>query len=450
MWGQRGNYLSIPTDCPQRDERLGWTGDTQVFCRAASYNANVSAFFEKWMRDMRDGQRSDGAYPDVAPHSWVGYGQAAWADAGVIVPWTIYLMYDNKKILQDNYASMEKYMEFLSRQKGDGYNYNGAGTNYGDWLSYEDTERRYVSVCYYAYTAQLMAKISEALKTDDCDAYATKAKAYRKLAQEIKKEFQTRYVDADGDLKQKSQTAYLLALKLDLFPTEEARKKGVETLVRKITGNGNRLSTGFVGTAILNQTLSQFGESNTAYDLLLQRNNPSWLYSIDQGATTIWERWDSYTKEKGFGPVSMNSFNHYSYGAVSEWMYRTMGGIDIDETRPGFKHIVLQPIPDNRPEVAAGQERIDWVNASFPSCYGDIKSSWKKENDGTVSYQVTIPANTTATLHLLLPTLDYVVEESGKAAVKAEGVSSVTFMNGKAVLELQSGTYQFVVKKENK
>ena len=195
---------------------------------------------------MRDGQRSDGAYPDVAPHSWVGYGQAAWADAGIIVPWTIYLMYDNKKILQDNYASMEKYMEFLSRQKGDGYNYNGAGTNYGDWLSYEDTERRYVSVCYYAYTAQLMAKISEALKTDDCDAYASKAKAYRKLAQEIKKEFQTRYIDADGDLKQKSQTAYLLALKLDLFPTEEARKKGVETLVRKIAGNGNRLSTGFV------------------------------------------------------------------------------------------------------------------------------------------------------------------------------------------------------------
>lgn len=262
---------------------------------------------------MRDGQRSDGAYPDVAPHSWVGYGQAAWADAGIIVPWTIYLMYDNKKILQDNYASMEKYMGFLSHQKGDGYNYNGAGTNYGDWLSYEDTERRFVSVCYYAYTAQLMAKISEALKTDDCDAYAAKAKAYRNLAQEIKEEFQTRYVDADGDLKQKSQTAYLLALKQDLFPTEEARKKGLETLTRKIAGNGNRLSTGFVGTAILNQTLSQFGESDTAYNLLLQRGNPSWLYSIDQGATTIWERWDSYTKEKGFGPVSISLFIRGSF-----------------------------------------------------------------------------------------------------------------------------------------
>ena len=250
-----------------------------------------------------------------------------------------------------------------------------------------------------------MAKISEALKTDDCDAYASKAKAYRKLAQEIKKEFQTRYIDADGDLKQKEPDGLSACLETGFIPsTEEARKKGVETLVRKIAGNGNRLSTGFVGTAILNQTLSQFGESNTAYDLLLQRNNPSWLYSIDQEQPLSGNAGIRIPKEKGFGPVSMNSFNHYSYGAVSEWMYRTMGGIDIDETRPGFKYIVLQPVPDNRPEVAAGQERIDWVNASFPSCYGDIKSSWKKENDGTVSYQVTIPANTTATLHLLLPT----------------------------------------------
>lgn len=449
MWGQRGNYLSIPTDCPQRDERLGWTGDTQVFCRAAAYNANVSPFFEKWMRDMRDSQRADGAYPDVAPHSWVGYGQAAWGDAGIIVPWNIYLMYGNKGILQDNYTSMEKYMEFLSHQQGDGYKYNGAGTNYGDWLSYEDTERRFISVCYYAYTAQLMAKVSEALSTSHGDAYDLKAKAYRNLAQEIKKEFQTRYVDTDGDLKQKSQTAYLLALKLDLFPTEKAKNKGLAKLTHKIANNGNRLSTGFVGTAILNQTLSQFGETGTAYNLLLQRDNPSWLYSVDQGATTIWERWDSYTKEKGFNSVSMNSFNHYSYGAVSEWMYRTMAGIDLDETQPGFKHIVLQPIPDNRQELPVGQEQITWVDASFHSCYGDIKSAWKKEKDGSITYKVAIPVNTTATLHLLLPTLDYVVEEGGKAAVKAEGVSSITFMNGKAILELQSGSYQFMVKSKN-
>ena len=447
LWGQRGNYLSIPTDCPQRDERLGWTGDTQVFCRAASYNANVSAFFEKWMGDMRDGQRNDGAYPDVAPHSWVGWGQAAWGDAGVIVPWTIYLVYGNKGILKDNYASMEKYLNFLAGQKGEGFDYNGAGTNYGDWLSYENTENRFVSVCYYSYVAQLMVKISEALSTSGGDEYASKAEGYRKLVQNIKKEFESRYVDTTGDLKQQSQTAYLLALKLDLFPTEEVKKKGLETLVRKIATNGNRLSTGFVGTAILNQTLSQFGETDTAYNLLLQRENPSWLYSVDQGATTIWERWDSYTIEKGFNTVVMNSFNHYSYGAVAEWMYRTMGGIEVDESCPGFKHIILQPQPDNRVELPSGQNRITWVDASFHSPYGDIKSAWKKGDEGTVTYTVTIPANTTATLNLELPTSDYIVEEGGVTAKEVEGVSAVTFTKEKAILELQSGTYTFEVKR---
>lgn len=448
MWGQRGNFLSVPTDCPQRDERLGWTGDTQVFCRAASYNANVSSFFEKWMGDMRDGQRNDGAYPDVAPHSWVGYGQSAWGDAGIIVPWTIYLMYGNKGILQDNYDSMEKYLVFLSNQKGDGYLYNGAGTNYGDWLSYENTERRYVSVCYYAYVAQLMAKISKALSVAGGDTYDMKARSYQALAQNIKKEFQTRYVDSEGDLKQQSQTAYLLALKLDLFPTEEAHKKGLSKLVHKIAANNNKLSTGFVGTGILNQTLSQFDETNTAYNLLLQRENPSWLYSVDQGATTIWERWDSYTIEKGFNTVSMNSFNHYSYGAVSEWMYRTMGGIEVDESCPGFKHFIIQPILDNRTSLPVGQERITWVDASFHSCYGDIKSAWKKALDGSISYKVTIPANTTATLHLLLPSSGYVIEENGKPAAKAMGVSSMTLTNDKASLELGSGSYIFTMKKK--
>ena len=447
LWGQRGNYLSIPTDCPQRDERLGWTGDTQVFCRAASYNANVSAFFEKWMGDMRDSQSPDGAYPSVAPHCWgVPHGQSAWSDAGIIVPWTMYLVYGNKGILKDNYDSMEKYMEFLSRQKADGFDCNGAGVSFGDWLAYEGTENRYISVCYYAYVTQLMTKISSALSRQGGDKYDLKAREYKALAQKIKEEFQKRYVDVQGDLKQKSQTAYLLALKLDLFPTEEAMKRGLDTLVNKITANDNRLSTGFVGTATLNQTLSQYRATGIAYNLLLQRKNPSWLYSIDQGATTIWERWDSYTKEKGFNTVTMNSFNHYSYCAVLEWMYSVMAGIDVDESYPGFKHIILRPEPDNRTTVPGGQERINWVDASFHSSYGDIKSTWKKENDGTITYKVTIPANTTATLHLQLPTLDYVVEEDGHAAVKSEGVSSVTFMKGQAVLELQSGSYVFVVK----
>lgn len=446
MWGQRGNYLSIPTDCPQRDERLGWTGDTQVFCRAATYNANVAAFLEKWMGDMRDDQREDGAFPGVAPSCWgVPHGQAAWADAGIIVPWTIYLVYNDRGILEDNYAAMEKYMEFLSRQKADGFDYNGAGTAFGDWLAYEATPNRYISVCYYAYTAQLMEKISAVLSCEGGDEYDIKSRRYHRLAADIKEEFQKRYVDEQGDLREKSQTAYLLALKLDLFPTEEATRHAVTTLVGKIAANGNRLSTGFVGTAILNQTLSQYDVTPVAYNLLLQRQNPSWLYSIDQGATTIWERWDSYTKEKGFNTVTMNSFNHYSYGSVAEWMYRTMAGIDVDEQCPGFKHILLRPEPDNRTILPESQERITWVDASFASPYGDIKSAWTKRDDGSIVYKVSVPANTTASLRLQLPSVDATVTESGQSAIKSEGVQSVTFTREEAVLELESGSYEFVV-----
>lgn len=447
IWGQRGNFLSIPTDCPQRDERLGWTGDTQVFCRTAAYNANVSSFFEKWMGDMRDGQREDGAYPDVAPHSWVGYGQSAWADAGIIVPWTIYLMYDNKGILVDNYDSMEQYMQYLSNQKDAEYKYNGAGTNYGDWLSYEDTDRRYISVCYYAYTAQLMHKISKALSTATSDYFDKKATKYNNLANNIKDEFQTRYINADGSMKQNSQTAYLLALKLNLLPNDNLRNQVINLLVSKIKNNSNQLSTGFVGTAILNQTLSAVGKTNTAYDLLLQRGNPSWLYSVDQGATTIWERWDSYTKEKGFNAVSMNSFNHYSYGAILEWMYSTMGGIDIDEHQPGFKHIIMKPIPDNRIANTSSSNNFDWVKAMHHTSYGDVKCNWKRAENNSFEYEISIPCNTTANVHLILPSDEHEVYEDGKTLKQSAGVISEKRENGKAIIELGSGNYTFKVTK---
>lgn len=446
VWGQRSNFLSIPTDCPQRDERLGWTGDTQIFCKAATYNADVAAFFHKWMGDMRDSQRSDGAYPDVAPHSWVGYGTSAWADAGIIVPWTIYLMYNDKDIIEENYESMEKYMDFLANRGGGGYKYNGAGTSYGDWLSYESTDARYISVCYYAYTAQLMAKMSQALSKEDGDTYSVKAKGYTTLYNDIKSEFQTRYVNSDGSLKQTSQTAYLLALKLDLFPTLEATNKAVTFLTQKISLNGDKLSTGFVGTGILNQTLSQHGASDTAYNLLLQRSNPSWLYSVDQGATTIWERWNSYTKESGFNSdITMNSFNHYSYGAVSEWMYRFMGGIESDEAYPGFKHIIFQPTPDTRTKLPSGQEHITWVNATYKSYYGAIKSAWAMKGDGRITYTATVPINTTATLYLPLLTDNDKIYEHKILAKDAEGVTFIGVEKGKAIFTLQSGSYSFEV-----
>jgi alpha-L-rhamnosidase len=449
IWGQRSNFLSVPTDCPQRDERLGWTGDIQVFGRAATYNADLAAFFHKWMGDMRDSQRSDGAYPDVAPHAWVGWGQAAWAEAGLVVPWNVYLMYNDADILKENYESMEKYMVFLSNQTGDGYKYNGAGTNYGDWVAYVSTDSRYVSVCYYAYAALLMEKISNALSEAENDVYAQKAASYRTLYDNIKTEFQKRYVITSGRrLTINTQTAYLLALRLDLFATESAREEGIKQLESLIKNNGYKLNTGFVGTGTLNQTLSDVGLTDVAYNLLLQRNNPSWLYSVDQGATTIWERWDSYTKERGFhSDISMNSFNHYAYGAVSEWMYRYMAGINPDENNPGFKHILISPLPDVRQTRPDGQERITKADATYNSCYGPIRSAWEIDSQENVKYTVHIPANTTATLTLILSSDNDEVFENDVPVSEAEGVISFRMEESKAIVELQSGDYLFEMRK---
>jgi alpha-L-rhamnosidase len=448
IWGQRGNFLSIPTDCPQRDERLGWTGDIQVFGRAATYNADLAAFFHKWMGDMRDSQRSDGAYPSVAPHSWVGWGQAAWAEAGLVVPWNVYLMYNDKSILKENFESMEQYMTFLSNQAGGGYQYNGAGTDYGDWIAFVSTDSRYVSVCYYAYAALLMEKTAKALSETENDIYTQKAVSYRTLYNNIKQEFQQRYI-TDGRLKINTQTAYLLALRLDLFATNEARESGILKLKELITNNSYKLNTGFVGTGTLNQTLSDVGLTDIAYNLLLQRNNPSWLYSVDQGATTIWERWDSYTMETGFhNDISMNSFNHYAYGAVSEWMYRYMAGINPDENKPGFKHILLNPSPDFRKSRPNGQERITKTTAAYNSCYGIIKSAWEIDSNENVTYDVRVPANTTATLTLILNSDYDEVYENNAPVNEVEGVTSFRKEDRKAILQLQSGDYRFEVRKK--
>ena len=444
IWGQRSNFLSIPTDCPQRDERLGWMGDIQIFGRTASYNADLDAFFRKWTGDVRDSQRGDGAYPDVAPHCWVGWGQAAWAEAGIIIPWTTYLMYNDVDILKENYPAMEKYMGFLSNQKDGKYLYNGAGTNYGDWVSYVHTDNRYISVCYYAYSALLMEKISLALSASAEDEYAQKAASYRTLYNNIKQEFQTRYTNEKGLLNQDTQTAYLLALKLDLFSTETLREEAIDYLRQLIINNGNKLNTGFVGTGTIMPTLSDAGLIDIAYNLLLQRENPSWLYSVDQGATTVWERWNSYTKENGFHPdIGMNSFNHYAYGAVAEWMYRYVAGINPDESRPGFKHILLNPSPDFRKTFPDGQQQIKQAEASYNSYYGKIGSAWKIGSAGSVRYDVTIPANTTATLRLPMPDAQ---SEVSASAAESKGIVSITQKNGVATIELLSGNYSFEVK----
>ena len=442
MWGQRSNFISVPTDCPQRDERLGWAADTQVYSLAGMYNADSRTFYKKWMRDMRDSQRSDGAYPHVAPFSWnVGYGHSAWADAGIIVPWKIYLMTGDEEVLLDNIDSMEKYMTFLGQQHEDGYTYVGGGTMYGDWLSFASTDNRYISVCYYAYDAQLMEKMCQVL-AKYYNKYSRKATNYHNRFESIKKEWQERYLKADGTPKFDTQCAYLMALRYNLLPDEASIEATKAALQRNISNNGDKLTTGFLGTAILNHTLTQFGMDDEAFTLLLQRDCPSWLYSVDQGATTVWERWNSYTIANGFGDPGMNSFNHYAYGAISEWMFRYMAGIAPDEENTGFKHIILQPSTDTRKDIRHNQQRITWVDASFWSNYGDVKAYWNCDGSEEMTYDVTIPANTTATLYM--PCSDGVeVLEGGIAAGDAEGIEFVGRANGKAVYNVGSGTYQF-------
>lgn len=449
MWGQRSNFVSVPTDCPQRDERMGWTADTQVYSMAGLYNGDTRNFYKKWMRDLRDGQRSDGAYGVIAPYHWgVGYGATAWADAGVILPWNVYVMTGDKEILKENFEANERYMSFLATQTGEGYLYNGGYTTYGDWVAYVNTDSRYCSVSYYAYVADLMARTCRVLSEQEGDAYAKKAEQYEQLFQNIKTEWQMRYLNSSQVPTQATQCGYLMALKYNLLPNETSISRTRSYLHRAIANNGYKLNTGFLGTAILNQTLTENGYNDDAYTLLLQRNDPSWLYSIDQGATTIWERWNSYTVANGYGPVSMNSFNHYAYGIVAEWMFRYMAGIAPDETQPGFKHFFLQPYPDTRTILRYSQKRITETDADFASDYGHIKARWQCDGSKELTYRVTIPANTTATLRLPVSD-DLYIYEGAVLAEEAEGVQYIGTVDGYATYEVGSGSYSFYVSTED-
>lgn len=380
MWGLRGNYLSVPTDCPQRDERLGWTGDTQIFCGAASYFCDIDSFMKKWLGDARDSQIGEGgAYCDVIPRVFTGShnGNAAWGDAGLIVPYRLWLMYRDADTVAEHYDSMEQYMSYLEQ-----FGLNGPNTAYGDWLNYDVTDKRYIAVCYYACDAQLMVRFSEIVGRAD------RAEYYRRLEASIKAHFAEQYI-VDGRLTQTTQTAYLLALKFGMVP-DGMRDEVIRLLEQKIIDNRYTLSTGFVGTGILNQTLAEVGLDELCYSLLLQTADPSWLYSVEQGATTIWERWNSYTLERGFGDVGMNSFNHYAYGAVAEWMFSSMAGIAPEDEHPGFERVRLAPRPDMRTVLPEGQRRINRVRATYDSIRGRIESAWCRVGD-CVEYEFTIP-----------------------------------------------------------
>ncbi len=419
VWGQRSNYLEVPTDCPQRDERLGWTGDTQVFIRTGCYNQDVSEFFTKWMVDLMDTQNRQGLFGNQAP-VFHGHGAAAWACAGIICPWTIYKVYGDTRLIKTHYDAMVRYMDACGK---DGLGGRKAHT-WGDWLAPAGRPpTALISAAYHAYTTSLMAEMAVALgKIDD----ATK---YNKQFQDIRAHFQKTFVKADGKIESELQTAYCMALSFDLL-TAAQRKQAEAHLIERIKKDNYHLSSGFLGIPILLPTLTDMGRSDIAYRMIQNTTYPSWGYSIEQGATTIWERWNSYSKDKGFGDVKMNSFNHYSLGACGEWMFRSMLGIETDGA--GFKKITMKP------ELGEG---ITWAKGHYDSIQGRISSDWKIENK-TFHWNITVPANTTATVYV--PAKDAAaVTESGKAAAEAEGVKFLRMENDRAVYQVAAGTYQF-------
>ena len=423
-WGQRGNYISVPTDCPQRDERLGWMGDAEVFIRTATYNADVASFFTKWLVDVDDGQSAAGSFADVSPNTGMSGGVPAWGDAGVICPWTIYETYGDTRILERHLPAMIKWVEYL-RANSDGFIRNqNRGNDYGDWLSIgASTPKDMIATAYFAYSTHLVAK--------SCAAVGRQADAekYQQLFEDIKAAFNHRYVSPDGHVAGNTQCAYAMALKFDLLPPELQAKAG-EYLVADIKAKGDHLSTGFIGVSYLLPVLTQVGQADTAYRLLFQDTFPSWLFSVKHGATTIWERWDGWTPDKGFQDPGMNSFNHYSLGSCGEYLFGGVGG--IQPASPGYKTIQIKPVIENG---------LSWANTSFNSIHGKIATAWKL-NGQHLTLAVTVPVNTTATVYV--PAADAgAITESGSPAATAPGVHFLREEGGSGVFEVGSGTYEF-------
>ena len=439
-WGQRGNFLDVPTDCPQRDERLGWTGDAQIFVRTATYNAEVAGFFTKWLRDVGDSQGAQGYIPNIIPAAFdANPGSPAWADACIIVPWTIARVYGDQRLLAENYAVMTRWIDYLDQDNPDHRwhkhrNGNGEGQwDFGDWLSINaDTPKDVLADAFYAYSVSLLASIAQTLgKEQD-------ALRYQRLHEQIKEAFNRNYVAADGRITGDTQTVYVLALSFGLLP-DNLRALAAQHLVDDIRKQDNHLSTGFLGVGHLLPALTGSGYTDVAYQLLLQETFPSWGYSIKHGATTIWERWDGWTADKGFQSIHMNSFNHYSLGSVGDWLYRYAAGIDTDTDptgqQTGYKHILLRPYPD---------PALSYVHADYDSIYGRISSHWSYTDDKQFAWQITIPANTSATVFLPADHNSRVTE-SGLPVEQAEGVAFVRQADDRLVYHIQSGSYLFQV-----
>jgi alpha-L-rhamnosidase len=424
QWGQRGNYISIPTDCPQRDERLGWMGDAEVFIRTATYNADVAAFFTKWLVDVDDGQTAAGSFGDVSPNTMGPGGVPAWGDAGVICPWTIYQVYGDKRILEQHLPAMIKWIDYM-REHSDGLiRDRDRGSDYGDWLSIgANTPKDVIGTAFFAYSTHLVALSCEAV------GRTSEAAKYEQLFQDIKSAFNQRYVSNNARMPGNTQCDYAMALKFGLLP-DGLQAKAAQLLVDDIAAKNGHLSTGFVGVSYLLPVLTQTGHADTAYGLLLQDTFPSWLFSVKQGATTIWERWDGWTPDHGFQTPSMNSFNHYSLGSCGEYLFGGIGGIRAGS--PGFKTIIIDPVI---------RDGLTWADTRYDSIRGTIATSWKREGRA-VTLKVVVPANTTAIVSV--PTFNVAsITEGGKPLPQVSGVKLLQEEKDQCNVEVGSGTYTF-------
>lgn len=438
QWGQKGNFLGVPTDCPQRDERLGWTDDAQAFFRTAAYNMNVNSFFAKWLKDLSADQLENGSVPFVVVPNVLGEnsaGSAGWADAATIIPWESFVLYGDEELLRVQYPSMKQWVEYIRSQSTE--NLWNKGFHFGDWLFYRPnddndgkaavTDKYLIAQSFYAYSTQLLLKAATVLgKTEDIQTYT-------QLLEELVAAYRREYLTPSGRLVSGTQTAYVLALQFDLLP-EELRAQAAERLVENIKSYGYHPTTGFLGTPYLNHELSRFGHQDIGYRLLMQDSYPSWLYPVSRGATTIWERWDGIKPDGSFQTPSMNSYNHYAYGAIGDWMYQNIAGIRALEDGPGYKHFQVAVVP------GAGITEAEGILTTY---YGDIRSSWKLQND-LYRHSVQVPMNTTAEIIMPYGAFDE-IREGRTGLGSAEGVQRLGDLNGKVRLQLLPGSHQFEI-----
>ncbi len=432
IWGQRGNFLSIPTDCPQRDERLGWMGDAEVFWRTGSYNFDVAAFSQKFIQDIVDAQSRQGAFRNVSPNTLPSsvnepeevspdsdmVGAPGWGDAGVIIPWTAWFQYGDKGYIEKNWDAMQRWMEFIQSRNPDFLRTKGVGPNFADWLAPdENTNKDLLATAYWALIAHMMSQMAHAVGNE------AEAKRYDELVKNIRSAFQKAYIKEDGTVGSGTQTSYVVALYTKMAPAA-LEPVLVEKLVKDIEARNWHLSTGFLGTPFLLFTLADHGRSDVAYRLLMNDTYPSWGYMLSKGATTWWERWNGDT-----GDPAMNSYNHYAFGSVIAWVYRYAAGIDTTPESPGFKEIIIHPHLD---------ARMTSARAEYESIYGKIVSDWKGTPAGPFSLSVTIPANTSARVFLPAIAGAQLSEDGSPVGARVE--------NGSYVIELGSGSYRFEVR----